>query len=166
MYILIQVVVFVVLVILQLAVVTAIPLLHGTADLLLLWVAGWALLSRGRSAWVYALAASVSMAYVSAINPIVPFASYFSVVLMARFFQNRIWQSPIMALIIVSFVGSLIQSLLSFAAITVSGVSIDLQVSLVQVIIPTLFLNLLLALPVYAVGRALHRLLYPFEVEI
>jgi hypothetical protein len=71
-----------------------------------------------------------------------------------------------MALIIVSFAGSLIQSLLSFAAITVSGVSIDLQVSLVQVIIPTLFLNLLLALPVYAVGRDLHRLLYPFEVEI
>ncbi|MEN6572046.1 MAG: hypothetical protein ABFD24_09415 [Anaerolineaceae bacterium] len=166
MALLVQVVVFIILVILQLAVVSAVPLLHGMADILLVWVAAWALLSRGRSAWVYALAAATSTAFVSAIHPIVPFVSYFLVVLLARFFQNRIWQSPFMALIIVSFAGSLLQSLISYIALTISGVGLDFQTSLVQVIIPTLFLNLLMALPVYAICKDLHRSLYPYEVEI
>lgn len=163
---LIQVVVFIILVILQLAVVSAVPLLHGMADLLLVWVAAWALLSKSRSAWYYAFGAAISMAFVSAINPVVPFVSYFAVVLLARFFQTRIWQSPIMALIIVSFGGSLLQSLLSYFVLMLSGMQLDFQVSLVQVIIPSLFLNLLLALPVYAAGRDLHRSLFPYEVEI
>lgn len=163
---LVQVVVFIILVILQLAVVSAVPLLHGMGDLLLVWVAAWALLSKSRSAWVYAFASAASMAFVSAIHPVVPFVSYFSVVLLARFFRNRIWQSPFMALIIVSFAGSLLQSVLTYVALTVSGVGLDFQSSLVQVIIPTLFLNLLLALPVYAVCRDLHRSLYPYEVEV
>lgn len=165
MAVLVQVVVFIILVILQLAVVSAVPLLHGMGDLLLVWVAAWALLSKGRSPWIYALAAAISMAFVSANHPVVPFVSYFSVVLVARFFQNRIWQSPFMALIIVSFVGSLLQSALSYVTLTLSGVNLGFQTSLVQVIIPTLFLNLLLALPVYAVCRDLHRSLYPYEVE-
>lgn len=166
MVILIQVITFIILVILQLTVVSNVPLLHGTADLLLLWVAAWALLSKGRSAWVYAGAAAMSVAYVSAINPIVPFISYFFVVVIARFFQHRIWQSPIMALIVVSFFGSLMESGLSFLTLSISGVSIGFNVSLIQVVIPTLFLNLLLALPVYAIGKDLHRWLYPYEVEI
>lgn len=154
-----------VLVILQLAVVTAVPLLHGTADILLLWVAVWALLSRGRNAWVYALASALTTAFVSAINPVVPFVTYGSIVLMGKYFQRRIWQSPIMELIVISAAGSLIQSALSIITLFISGITVDFQVSLVQVVIPSLFLNLLFALPIYVLGRDLHRSLYPYEVE-
>lgn len=163
---LIQAISFIILLILQLTIVSDVPLLHGTADLLLLWVGAWALMSKGRNAWVYAGVASIAVAYVSAISPIVPFVTYFFVAAFARFFQHRIWQSPLMALIIISFVGSLLQSGISFITLYIGGIALDFSTSLVQVIIPTLFLNLLLALPVYAVVKDLHQWLYPYEVEI
>ena len=161
-----QVVSFIVVLILQLVVVGNIPLLHGTADLLLLWVAAWALISKGRSAWVYAGAAAIAVVYISAIHPIVPIITYFFVVVFARYLQKRIWQSPLMALFIISFVGSLLQSGLSFITLSMAGVALDFSTSLVQVIIPALFINLLLALPVYAICKDMHQWLYPYEVEI
>jgi len=166
MYFLIQVFGFIILVILQLAVVANVPLLHGAADLLLLWVAAWSLLSKGQSAWVYAGASAIAVAFVSAINPAVPIITYLGVVLVARFFQKRIWQSPFMALMIVSFLGSILESALSIMTLFIEGIPFSLNESLVQVIIPTLFLNLLLALPVYVICRDYHHWLYPYEVEI
>jgi len=94
MYFLIQVFGFIILVILQLAVVANVPLLHGAADLLLLWVAAWSLLSKGQSAWVYAGASAIAVAFVSAINPAVPIITYLSVVLVARFFKRESGSHP------------------------------------------------------------------------
>jgi len=162
----IQALAFIVVIILQMVVVSSIPLLHGTADLLLLWVGAWALMSHSRVPWIYAGVAALAVAYTSAIHPIVPFGAYFFVVIFAKFFQRRIWQSPLMALFVICFAGSLLESGLSYVILSIGGVPLDFSTSLVQVIIPSLFLNLLLALPVYAISRDMHQWLYPYEVEI
>ncbi len=162
----VQAIAFFIVVVLQLAVVGNIPLLHGTADILLIWVGAWALLSKGKGAWIYAGVAAVVVSYISAIHPIVPFVSYFFVVAFARYFQRRIWQSPLIALLIICFAASLLQSGLSFVSLVIGGVPLDFSTSLVQVIIPTLFLDLLMALPVYALSKDMHQWIYPYEVEV
>lgn len=164
MSILLSIPILIVLLILQTVVVSHIPLLHGTADLLLIWLAAWAYLGKSRHAWIWAGIASIFVAYVSAINFMVPFISYFSVVFMAKFFQQRIWQSPIMAMLIITFSGSLVQNIASYLILSISGTNLPFNVSLVQVMIPSIFLNLFLALPVYAIAKDLYQWTYPGEV--
>jgi len=161
-----QAIAFIVVLVLQMVVVGNIPLLHGTADIILLWVGAWGLMSRGRTPWIYAGISAIAVAFISAIHPIVPFVTYFFVVIFARFFQRRIWQSPLMALFVICFGGSLLESGLSYITLVMGGVPLDFFTSLVQVVIPSLFLNLFLALPIYAVSKDMHQWLFPYEVEI
>lgn len=156
--------VIIILLILQTVVVSHIPLLNGTADLLLLWIGAWSLLGKPRNTWIWAGVAALGVAFVSANNFLVPFISYFFVVGVATYFQHRIWQSPILAMFLITFAGSLVQNAASYVLLSVGGTSLPFQSSLVQVIIPSIFLNLFLAIPVYALARDLYQRVTPDEV--
>ena len=98
---------FVVLGVFQSAVVSRLPLLHGTADLILLVVIAWALQERVRTTWQWALIAGFVVGYLSAINFVIPIAGYLIVTGMAMLLRRRIWQVPILAMLAVTFVGTL-----------------------------------------------------------
>lgn len=154
-----------VLIILQTVVVSHIPLLNGTADLLLVWLGAWALIGKSRNVWIWAGLTAVSIAFVSANHYLVPFISYFCVVFIAKFFQHRIWQSPIIAIFLIVFTGSIVQNLATYLILSVLGTPLIFNVTLVQVMIPSVFLNLFLALPVYAIAKDLYKRILPEEVE-
>ena len=98
MVILLAIPLFIVLGIFQSAVVSRLPLLHGTADLVLLVVIAWALQERVRSAWQWALIAGLVVGYLSALNLMIFLVGYLFVTGMALLLRQRIWQVPILAM--------------------------------------------------------------------
>jgi hypothetical protein len=96
----------------------------------------------------------------------VPVAGYVTVVVLAYLFQRRVWQAPLLAMFSITFIGTILVSFLSFGVLRFSGVDLPMSDVLGLVILPGVLLNLLLAIPVYAVMRDLARWVYPTpEVE-
>jgi rod shape-determining protein MreD len=153
-------------VILQSAVISRIYLLSGIADLPLVMLAAWALQEDVDSAWHWAVALGLMVGFVSGIPWYVPVISYGLIVALAQVLQRRVWQAPLLAMFSVTFLGTVIVSLLSFAVLRLSGVNMALEDVLGLLVLPSVLLNMLLAIPVYAVMRDLSRWAYPSpEVE-
>jgi hypothetical protein len=150
-----------IMIMLQMAIFSRLMLLHGTADLIMLSVAAWTLQERVQSGWFWALLATVFIAYVSVVPPVIPLIGYFGVMGVARLLQIRIWQTSILAMFIVTIVGTVIQHLISIIVLNVADWPIPFFESLAQVTLPSILFNLFLALPVYVLLNALARVVYP-----
>lgn len=153
-------------VILQSAVISRVYLLSGIADLPLVMLAAWALQEEVDSAWHWATATGVLVGFVSGISWVVPLVGYMAVVFLAQIFQRRVWQAPLLAMFSITFVGTIIVSLLSLGVLRFAGVPLPISDVLGLLTLPSVLLNMLLAIPVYAVMRDLARWVYPTpEVE-
>jgi len=91
--------------------------------------------------------------------------SYLAAVGMAKLLQRRIWQSPILTLFVLIFMTTLFQHILSIGALQLSGIAISITEGLSRVTLPSLFLNLLLAVPVYIILRDLYLMVNPNKDE-
>lgn len=151
---------------LQTVVITSLPLLNGLADLVLLVLVAWGLQDRVKHAWIWTVIAGLMVEYVSGLPQFVPLASYMVVMAFARLVRRRVWQTPILAMFLVTFVGSIITQGTALAALLAIGSPLSILDSLNLVILPGTLLNLLLALPIFAVIVDLAQWLYPEEVEI
>ena len=153
-------------VILQSSVISNIRLLSGHADLPIVMLAAWALQEEVDNAWHWAVALGMLVGFVSRMPWFVPVISFLVVVFFAQILQKRIWRAPLLAMFSVTFLGTIIADVLSMVSLRVAGVSLPVNEVLGLVVLPCILLNLLLAIPVYAVMRDLARWLYPApEVE-
>lgn len=153
-------------VILQSAMISRIYLLSGFADLPLVILAAWALQEDVDSAWHWAAAMGMLVGFVSSIPIYVPVIAYVLVVAVAQVLQRRVWQAPLLAMFSVTFLGTIVINILSYVALSLTGVSMPVEDVLGLVILPGVLLNMLLAIPVFAVMRDLARWVYPTpEVE-
>jgi rod shape-determining protein MreD len=151
---------------LQSAVISRVYLLSGIADLPLVMLAAWALQEEVDSAWHWAAATGLLVGFISGISWIVPVLGYMIVVTLAQIFQKRVWQAPLLAMFSITFLGTIIVGLLSFGVLRFSGVPLPVSDVLGLLMLPSVLLNMLLAIPVYAVMRDLARWVYPSpEVE-
>lgn len=150
----------------QSAVISRVYLLSGFADLPLVVLAAWALQEDVDSAWHWAAATGLLVGFVSGISWGVPFLGYVVVVALAQIFQQRVWQAPLLAMFSITFLGTIVLSLLSLVVLRFSGVPLPIGDVLGLLTLPSVLLNMLLAIPVYAVMRDLARWVYPSpEVE-
>jgi hypothetical protein len=153
-------------VILQSAVFSRITLLSGFADLPLVMLTAWALQDDVDSAWHWAVAAGILVGFVSGMNWVVPVVGYIIVVALAKTLRARVWQAPLLAMFSVTFLGTIVFGSLSLASLRLLGVPIAIQDAFGLLILPSVLLNMLLAVPVYAVMRDLAHWAYPsLEVE-
>ena len=153
-------------VVLQSAVVSNIKLLAGYADLPLVMLAAWALQDEVETAWHWAVATGALVGFVSGISAFVPVISYVVVVTLARIFQRRVWQAPLLAMFSITFLGTIVLYAISLMVLSLSGVPLPIADVLGSLTLPAILLNMLLAIPVYAVMRDLARWVYPVpEVE-
>ncbi len=148
-------------VILQSAMISRMYLLSGIADLPLVILAAWALQQDVDSAWHWAIAMGLMVGFVSGLPWFVPVLAYAAIVTMAQVLQKRVWQAPLLAMFSVTFLGTVIINLLTFAVLRFSGVRMPVEDVLGLLILPGVLLNMLLAIPVYAVMRDLARWVYP-----
>jgi hypothetical protein len=150
-------------VVLQSAIVSRISLLAGFGDLVLVMLVAWALQEGVVTGWHWAGLAALLMAFVSGLPWFVTLISYVASIFMAQLLQRRIWQAPMLAMFLVTFLGTLFYHLLSFAVLRISGLPLPFGDAMGLVALPSLLLNLLLALPLYWLMRDLARWVYPVE---
>jgi rod shape-determining protein MreD len=163
MAILISVPIFLLLLILQTTIASEITLIHGTVDLILLWLAAWGLNSKDKSGYLLAVLAGGLVSYVSALPWYVYLFGYLSVIILARFVYRRLWQSPMLSMFAIILVSSIILYLLTMIGLRINGTEYPLQISLTNVIIPSIFLNLLMAIPIFAIVRDMAGWVYRSE---
>jgi hypothetical protein len=153
-------------VILQSAVISRITLLSGFADLPLVMLTAWALQDQVDSAWHWAVATGALVGFVSGINWVVPIIAYILVVALAKALRTRVWQAPLLAMFTVTFLGTIMAGALSLASLRITGVPIAIRDAFGLLTLPSVLLNMLFAIPVYAVMRDLAHWAYPSpEVE-
>jgi cell shape-determining protein MreD len=147
--------------ILQMTVFSRLMLLHGAADIVLLTLIAWSLQENGPSMWPWTLLAGAIISFASALPFMVPLPGYLLATGVTRLTQRRIWQSPLLAMLLVTLVCTILFHLLSMAALFADGTSIHFQEAWTQVTMPSLLLNLLLAIPVYAAIHSIHEQMHP-----
>jgi len=141
-------------------------LLQGTADLILLVLVAWALQDQVTSAWEWGILGGVMVSLVTATPFYVVIFSYLLVILIARMARRRIWQMPLLVMLILTFLGTLVFHLVSIVVFQIMGSNLPLRESLTLVTLPSALLNLLLAFPVYTIVADLAKWLYPTELEV
>jgi rod shape-determining protein MreD len=149
---------------LQTSIVERINLLNGAADLVLLILAAWSLQERVRSAWVWGVVAGLLVGFVSVVPWYVYLVGYLAIVGMARLLAHRVWQAPLLAMFTVTFIGTMVLLMLTYVERSLFEVSLPFNLSFAQIILPSILLNLLLAIPMHAIIRDLTNRLYPAEV--
>ena len=154
------------LLVIQSAVVNRIPLLLGVPDLILLVITAWALQERVRSAWQWAIIGGLLVGYMSFLPIAIPLGGYLFATALALAFRRRIWQIPILAMFAVIFVASTSTQLATALYLSISGALITWLDALNMIVLPSLILNLILVVPIYALIKDLAEWLHPEEIEI
>jgi len=153
-------------VILQSAVISQMPLLAGYADLMLVILAALALKADATSAWLWAILGGIMVSFVSGMPWSVIIVGYLFVVLLAQLLRQRVWQAPLLAMFSVIFLGTLSMNLLALLVLNFLGTPLPFGDSLGMIVLPSILLNLLFSIPVYAVVRDLAQWVSPAqEVE-
>jgi len=150
-------------VILQTSVVSQIQLLSGYADLPLVLLAAWALQERVESAWHWGAVTCLLAGFISKLPVPVVIAGYFGVLFLARILQRRVWQAPLLAMFSVVFLGTLFFHVVSFIVLSFLGTSFAFGDVMGLITLPSLLLNMLLAVPMYAFMRDLSYWVYPVK---
>ncbi len=152
-------------VIAQSAIVGQFSLLAGYADLLLVILAAWALQEGVTTAFHWAFLASVMVSLISHLPWAIYFIGYISVVILALLLQRRVWQVPLLAMVSVTFLGTLFMHLLSFLYLSFSGIPLSFADSMGLVTLPSVLLNMLIAIPLFSMMRDLARWVFPSMEE-
>lgn len=156
--------VFLLALMLQMAIFSRLTLLQGSADFVLVLLAAFALQERFPFGLVWGAVLGLVVGLVSAAPWYIYLVGYFAIAGLSRLLARRIWQAPLLALLLVVLVGGIFLHTLFMLYLAVFGAGFSLQTLLVQITLPSLFLNLLLSALVYPLTRDLFERLYPLQV--
>jgi cell shape-determining protein MreD len=149
---------------LQVSVFSKIRLLNGAVNLVMLCLIVWSINSSTKYSWIMAVWSGLLMSFVSAM----PIKSYMWFNLgiwgLIWFIKKRVWQMPMILTLFVTIVGTLLEALLTLGLLTLQGANLDYLLSLNRVIVPSLIMNLLFTIPVYAFLNDVINTIYINEV--
>jgi len=151
--------------ILQTTAFSRLPMLYGIPDIVMLVVLAWFLDDHVKHGWEWVVMAGIMVSFVSALPIFLPLWSYLGIAVICFFLKKRIWQTPIMAMLASTLIGTLVMQVTSIFVLQITGVDLPLQESLQLVVLPSILWNLLLAIPVYTLVKELIYLVYPGEVD-
>ncbi len=152
---------------LQASVLTRFRLLDGAPDLVLLAVLGWALTGQRRQSMTLGLAGGLLLDLLSG-YPLVGVTSLGLIVVafLVSLSEGRFWEANFLLQLAVVLLGSGIYHLAGLGILVLLGRTPDLQYAVSRVVMPSVFLNVVLALPVIQALGNLEETLYPPEVGI
>ena len=154
------------LLILQTAVFSQLPLLHGTTDLVMVAIIAWSLQKSVKTAWQWGIIGGLLVSLSTALPFGLPLIGYLLVVGMALLLRQRVWQLPILAMFVATFLGTLITQALAILVLRFTGTPLAWLESVNMITLPSMLLNLLVAIPAYALLGDLARWLYPEELVV
>jgi hypothetical protein len=132
----------------------------------LLALAAWALQERVQSAWAWAVIGGLVIGLASALPFGAMLAGYLAITALALFLRRRVWKVPVLAMFITTFFGTLLTHAITIVVMLVDGARLPLVDSLNLVTLPSLLLNLLLAVPMFVMMGDLASWLHPKEIDV
>jgi biotin transporter BioY len=84
---------------------------------------------------------------------------------VAFLFHRKIWQAPLLIMLGVTLVGTIIEHGLSMLMLQLNGTPISFFTGFTKITLPSVLLNLLIAIPIFAIFRYLARKMYPEKQE-
>ncbi len=154
------------LIILQTAMVSHMRILQGTADLILVAIIAWGIQKPVRTAWSWGVLAGLFVGYVSAAPFGAILVGYLLAVALAVMLRQRVWQLPILAMLLATFFGTLLVHLVEILALRLVDTPLPFWEAINLITLPSILLNLVLAIPMYAMFNDLARWLYPQSLEM
>ena len=127
-----------------------IRLLDGTTDLIMLCMIAWSINDRTKYSWILVIASGLIMTYISAM----PMNGYMWMYLIIwgiiRFIRNHVWQMPLILMLFMTIIGTVIVSVGTLGLLFLQNASVDYAEAFRQIIVPSIVMNLLLSIPIYA----------------
>lgn len=163
---LIAIPVFGLLIVLQSTLVNRISLLQGIPDVMLLTVIAWTLHKRVKTAWHWCVIGGLVYTFTSALPFGVPLIGFVGITGLTLFLRRHTWQVPILVMLILSFIGTLFFQGLSLLGLKLDGNPIPVIDAIGLITLPSVILNLIFAIPIYAIINDMANWIYPEEVEL
>ena len=152
-----------ILTVIQTVVVSRIKLVGGTADIILLAIVSWGISKEDRSLFIWALVGGFLISLISAMPALAVISSYLIVAGITKIFQRRLWQSPILAVLLSSFIGTIMKFIIDIIALQFMGIELDLSISIEMTLATNLILNLFVLFPIYLIINDLAKITSPKE---
>lgn len=152
--------------IIQSAVLSGMPLLLGTSDLVMVVLLAWALQEEVRNSWQWSFVGGGIMTLLSGLPIGVYLATYLGAIIIARYIRRRVWKLPFLGMLTATFLGTILVHLTSWLARWATGVFLPIEIVLPTIVLPSLLLNLLFSVPIFFLIRDLAQRLYPKEIEV
>ncbi len=155
-----------VLAIFQSAVLSQMPLLHGTPNLIMLVIVAWAIQERTKLIWVWAVIAGVVSGLTTALPFGIVLGTYLAGVLLATTIRRRFLRTSMFSMVIAVILNTLVEQAMSAAVVILRGASLPLGTVLNLITLPSILLNIIFSIPMYVFIKDLSDWLYPSELEI
>jgi cell shape-determining protein MreD len=133
----------------QMVVINKLSLLYGYADLMVLVLIVYGFHPRTKGVYVWAILAGLMFGLISKLPVLVPVFAFVLTTWGTQMIKRRIWQMPILAYIFLVIAATFIFQIASLITLIVTGSPLPFIDSLNLIIIPSVLLNLILAIPVY-----------------
>ena len=151
--------------VLQSSLVNHLRLVEGRPDLILLAITAWALAGHARQALLFGFVGGLALDLFSEVPLGVSSAALVLVGVLVSYSEGRFWGvHPLMQLAAV-LAASAVFYAAQLSSLWVAGHPIDLPQALNRIVLPSLFLNLVLALPAAQAAEALSRFFTPGQVS-
>lgn len=141
-------------------------ILSGSPDIVLLLIIALCLHQKSRRFWILVLIVGGIVGFVSALPFFLPMIVYISVYLASLSLKQRVWQTPLLAMFLLTFAATILMNLLSIAVLFVQSVSFNFSDAMVRVVLPSVFLNMFLAIPMHAIVRELTMWMNPQGAQV
>jgi rod shape-determining protein MreD len=152
--------------ILQSSLLSQVRLLEGAPDLILVAAIGWALTGRAEESMILGFIGGIFLDLLSGVPFGVTALALVIVTYVVSASENRFWGThPLLQMAATLFSSGIFHAVI-ILSLVLTGRSIDFNILVSRVLLPTVFLNLLLVLPAVQFAEFLRRNLYPPEVEI
>jgi hypothetical protein len=152
---------------LQLGIFSNIQILAGKIDLLMLGVIAWIIQKKTELIDIVIFSIiSVFFIYLISAEPIIIILSIYSVLVFVVFWsKNNIQQLPIISMLIFSAVFTFLHLVIFGFYLQLSGITMVAEEVFQSIILPSIFINLIAAIPMYLLVNELHRWVYPLAEE-
>jgi rod shape-determining protein MreD len=152
--------------ILQSAILNDLTLLEGRIDLILIVVVAWGINGRSRDAMIWGIIGGIFLDLLSGVPLGLTAIVLVLIAYLVSYTEGRFWEANFLMPMGVMILFSLLFHFCNLAIMWILGKQIDLAFTFVRLILPSTFLNLLLALPISQLIKSLSRAIYPPEVKI
>lgn len=157
---------FLLAIMLQYGVVGRAQLAAGFGDIVLLFVAAWSLHQHLRRFWVVIVLFGALVGFMSAVPTLAILAVYLAVYFAAASIRFHTWQSPLLAMFVLTFFGTLLEHTVFVAVQLLNGASVSIPDAVGEVLLPSVLINMLLAIPVHALIQEVTRSITPTGLEV